>query len=78
MNRARFAPGAILLQFQTLWIITTVLLGDVVTVLAHLARQRNLWTHVLGFACHPQPHISFNDEAPYTSNPYGRCSGGGV
>lgn len=46
MERACFATWAELLHFKTVWIVTTVLLGDVVAVLAVLARQGDLGANV--------------------------------
>ena len=50
MNRVRVAAWAVLLKLKTVWIVTTVLARDVVTVLAVLARHRCLGTNVV--LCH--------------------------
>jgi hypothetical protein len=42
------AVGAVLLQVETIGIVTTILLGDVVAMLAHLARHRDLRSDVSG------------------------------
>ena len=46
MRLVRSAVGAELLQLQPIWVISAVLLGDVVTVLAHLARQGDLRPYI--------------------------------
>ena len=46
MRLVRSTVGAELLQLQPVGIVATVLLGDVVTVLAHLARQGDLRPYI--------------------------------
>ena len=46
MNGVLIAVHAVLLHFQAIRVITTVLLGDVVAVLAVLARQGDLGANV--------------------------------
>ena len=41
-----------LLNFQTIWIVTTVLLCNVVTFFAINACHGDLWTYVRALACH--------------------------
>lgn len=50
MDRVGVAAWAVLLKLKTVWIVTTVLARDVVTVLAVLARHRGLRTNVV--LCH--------------------------
>ena len=42
----RAAVGAELLQLQAIGVVAPILLGDVVAVLAHLARQGDLRPHI--------------------------------
>ena len=46
MHRVRVAARAVLVHLKTIRIITTVLLGDVVTLFALLARQGDLGANV--------------------------------
>jgi hypothetical protein len=39
-------------KFQTVWVVATVLLGDVVAFLAVHACERDLWANVCTLACH--------------------------
>jgi len=41
---------AMLLDLKTIWVITAILAGDVVTVFAFFACQSDFWTNVV--ACH--------------------------
>ena len=52
MRRRLVAARAILRQFETVRGVTTVLLGDVVALLALLASQSNLGANVGGLASH--------------------------
>jgi hypothetical protein len=46
MSLVLAAVRAELLEFEPIGIVAAVLLRDVVTVLAHLARQSDLWPYV--------------------------------
>lgn len=52
MSLGLVAPWAVLLQLKAIWSITTVLLGNVVTLLAHLAGEGDLRANVLRLASH--------------------------
>ena len=52
MERAGFATWAELLHFKTVWIVTTILLGDVVALFAINACHGDLWTYVRALTCH--------------------------
>ena len=49
------AASAVLLQLKTIRVVTPVLLGDVVTVLALLAGQGDLWPDISGLRGHDMP-----------------------
>ena len=50
MNRVLLAEWTELGQLKTIWIITTVLLGHVIAILAILACHRHFWPNVT--LCH--------------------------
>jgi hypothetical protein len=50
MNRVLFAEWAELGKFQTIWIVTTILLRHVIAVLAILAGHSHFWPNVT--LCH--------------------------
>ena len=52
MERARLATWAELLHLETIWIITTVLLGDVVTLFAIHAGHGDLGADIRALAGH--------------------------
>ena len=52
VRRRLVAARAVLRQFETIRRVTTVLLGDVVALLALRAGQSDLGANVLGLACH--------------------------
>ena len=47
MHCVLVALWAVLLDFKTVWIITTILTRNVVTILAVFACQSNLWTNII-------------------------------
>ena len=52
VRRRLVAARAVLCQLETIRRVTTVLLGDVVALLALRAGQSDLGANVLGLACH--------------------------
>ncbi|MEN9325159.1 MAG: hypothetical protein RL414_913 [Actinomycetota bacterium] len=52
MESGRLTTWAELLEFKTIWIVTTVLLCDVVTLFAINAGHSDLWANVRGLTCH--------------------------
>ena len=52
MNGRQLAAWAELLQLHAVWIVTTVLLGDVVTFFAVNARHSDLWADIRALAGH--------------------------
>lgn len=52
MERACLATWAELLHLETIGVVTTVLLGDVVALFAINACHGDLWTNVRALACH--------------------------
>ena len=79
MSRALPAVRAILLQFETIWGIATILLCDVVTPLAHLACEGDLWANVLRLTCHGFPHLRclVDSKATFPLQGLFRSGGGG-
>ena len=53
-----YTAWAELCEFQTVWSVATVLLGDVVTFLAVHACERDLWANVCGLASHGLPPLA--------------------
>lgn len=47
MHRVRVAARAVLLELETIWVVTAVLARDVVAVLAVVARHRDLRANVV-------------------------------
>ena len=52
MKCGGLATRAELLELKTVWVVTTVLLGDVVALFAVDAGHGDLWTYVRTLACH--------------------------
>ena len=52
MNASDLATWAELLEFKTVWVVTTILLGDVVTLFALDAGHSDLWADIRALACH--------------------------
>jgi hypothetical protein len=46
------ATRAELLQLKAIWIVTTIFLGDVVTLFAFDAGHSDLWADIRALACH--------------------------
>ena len=59
VKRRLAATRAVLLQFKTIRRVTTVLLGDVVALLALRACQSDLGANVLRLACHGDSPFAF-------------------
>lgn len=51
MNRVLVAARAMLLDFQTIWIIATVLTRNVITFFTFFASQSNFWTNIVTSHC---------------------------
>lgn len=61
MKRACFATWAELLHFKTVWIVTTVLLGDVVALFTVHAGHSDFWADIRALAGHRRtPYIVTN------------------
>ena len=56
------ATWAELLQLKAIWIVTTILLGDVVTLFAINAGHSDLWADVRGLACHVLTPSNYSSE----------------
>lgn len=55
------ATWAELLQLKAIWIVTTILLGDVVTFFALDTGHSDLWADIRALACHGRaPFSSFS------------------
>ena len=52
MKGGSLATWAELFELKTVWVVTTVLLGDVVALFAVDAGHGDLWTNVRALACH--------------------------
>jgi len=52
VKSGRLAAWTELLEFHPIWIVTAILLGDVVTLFAINACHGDLWTNVRTLACH--------------------------
>ena len=52
MKRRQLATWTELLKLHTVWIVATVLLGDVVALFAINAGHGDLWTYVRALTCH--------------------------
>ena len=52
MECACLATWAELLHFQTIWIVTTILLGDVVALFTIYAGHGDLWANIRALAGH--------------------------
>jgi len=52
MERACFTTWAELLHFKTIWIVTTILLGDVVAFFALYAGHSDFWANIRALAGH--------------------------
>lgn len=52
MNASNLATWTELLELKTVWIVTTILLSDVVTLFAIHACHGDLWTNVRALTCH--------------------------
>lgn len=52
MNSGDLATRAELLELETVWIITSVLLRNVVTLFALDAGHSDLWADIRALACH--------------------------
>lgn len=52
MERACLTTWAELLHFKTIWIVTTILLGDVVALFAIYAGQSDFWANIRALAGH--------------------------
>ena len=56
----KLATWAELLQLKAIWIVTTILLGDVVTLFALDTGHSDLWADIRALACHGRaPFNSF-------------------
>ena len=76
VRRRLVAARAVLRQLETIRRVTTVLLGDVVALLALRAGQSDLGANVLGLACHGCfPRLVASLTRPVGSK---NCSGGGA
>lgn len=58
MNRRKFATWAELLEFKAIWVVTAVLLGDVVTLFALDAGHSDLRADIRALACHGRAPFS--------------------
>ena len=52
MKGRSLATWAELLKFKTVWVVTTVLLGNVIALFAINTGHGDLWTNVRALTCH--------------------------
>jgi len=65
MNASNLATWTELLELKTVWIVTTILLSDVVTLFALDAGHSDLWADIRALACHRRaPFTSVASEIP--------------
>ena len=58
MNRRKFATWAELLELKAIWVVTAVLLGDVVTLFALDTGHSDLRADIRALACHGRAPLS--------------------
>ena len=58
MNRRKFATWAELLELKAIWVVTAVLLGDVVTLFALDTGHSDLRADIRALACHGRAPFS--------------------
>ena len=58
MNASNLATWTELLELKTVWIVTTILLSDVVTLFALDAGHSDLWADIRALACHRRAPFS--------------------
>jgi len=58
VNRRKFATWAELLEFKAIWVVTAVLLGDVITLFALDTGHSDLRADIRALACHGRAPFS--------------------